>query len=146
MLAFVVAVIYGYTLDLFLFALSGISFDTMWLRWVMLIIGDVFTGFGVACFFRTYLPLQVYELFVADGKVTIRCSGAKRIAYFTAGRRRAQRVAPKGGELLTEATFEIDPNDVYFRIEVRDEDFEHACTRGYWLDELDCFKTEETAE
>ena len=89
---------------------------------------------------------EIYDLFVEDGKVTIRCSGAKRIAYFTAGRRRAQKVAPKGGELLTEATFEIDKNDVYFRIEVRDEDFEHACTRGYWLDELECFKTEETAE
>lgn len=66
LLAFAVAVIYGYTLNFFLWALGGISFDAVWLRWVMLIVGDLITGFGVACFFRTYLPLQVYELFVAE--------------------------------------------------------------------------------
>jgi uncharacterized membrane protein YczE len=65
-LAFAVAVIYGYTLNFFIWLLSGVSFDTVWLRWVMLIVGDLITGFGVACFFRTYMPLQVYELFVAE--------------------------------------------------------------------------------
>ncbi len=66
LLAFVVAVIYGYTLDLFLLILDGVSFDTVWLRWVMLIVGDTVTAAGVACFFRTYMPLQVYELFVSE--------------------------------------------------------------------------------
>ena len=66
LLAFAVAVVYGYTLNLFLWLMGGISFDTVWLRWVMLIVGDLLTGFGVACFFRTYMPLQVYELFVAE--------------------------------------------------------------------------------
>ncbi len=64
--AFAVAVIYGYTLDLFLLLLKDISFDAMWLRWTMLIVGDIITAIGVACFFRTALPLQVYELFVAE--------------------------------------------------------------------------------
>ncbi len=66
LLAFAVAVLYGYTLNLFLFLLGGISFDTIALRWVMFIVGDVITAFGVACFFRTYMPLQVFELFVAE--------------------------------------------------------------------------------
>ncbi len=66
LLAFAVAMIYGYTLDLFMFIFSGVSFEATWLRWVMLIVGDLFTGFGVACFFRTYMPLQVYELFVSE--------------------------------------------------------------------------------
>lgn len=66
LLAFAVAVIYGYVLDLFLWMLSGISIDAIWMRWVMLLVGDVVTAFGVACFFRTYMPLQVYELFVAE--------------------------------------------------------------------------------
>jgi len=66
LLAFAVAVLYGYTLNLFLWLLSGVTFDAVWIRWVMLIIGDMITAFGVACFFRTYLPLQVYELFVAE--------------------------------------------------------------------------------
>lgn len=66
LLAFAVAVIYGYTLNFFLWALGGITFSTVWLRWIMLIVGDIITAFGVACFFRTYMPLQVYELFVAE--------------------------------------------------------------------------------
>ncbi len=66
LLAFAVAVLYGYTLDLFIWLLGGISFDAIWLRWVMLIVGDIITAFGVACFFGTYMPLQVYELFVAE--------------------------------------------------------------------------------
>lgn len=66
LIAFLVAVIYGYTLNLFLWIFSAVSFDTVWLRWVMLIVGDIITAFGVACFFKTYMPLQVYELFVAE--------------------------------------------------------------------------------
>lgn len=64
--AFAVAVIYGYTLNFFLFLLSGITFDSILIRYVMLILGDIITAFGVACFFGTYLPLQVYELFVTE--------------------------------------------------------------------------------
>lgn len=66
LLTFAVAVIYGYTLNFFLFLLGGVMFDTVVLRWVMLLLGDVCVAFGVACFFRTYLPLQVFELFVAE--------------------------------------------------------------------------------
>ena len=65
LLAFLVAFIYGYVLDFFLFVLSGVNFSTVYLRWIMLLIGDCITAFGVACFFRTYLSLQVYELFVS---------------------------------------------------------------------------------
>ncbi|MBQ8310823.1 MAG: hypothetical protein IJX80_07415 [Clostridia bacterium] len=66
LLAFAVAVLYGYTLNLFLRLLGDFTVSEVWLRWVMLIVGDVITAFGVACFFRTYLPLTVYELFVAE--------------------------------------------------------------------------------
>ncbi len=66
LLAFAVAVLYGYTLNFFLWLLGGVEFNAIWLRWIMLIVGDIITAFGVACFFRTYMPLQVYELFVAE--------------------------------------------------------------------------------
>jgi len=66
LLAFAVAVLYGYVLNFFLWLVGGVSFDAVWLRWVMLIVGDCVTAFGVACFFRTRMPLQVYELFVAE--------------------------------------------------------------------------------
>ncbi len=66
LLAFAVAVLYGYTLNFFLWLLGSEPFAYVWLRYVMLIVGDLITAFGVACFFRTYMPLQVPELFVAE--------------------------------------------------------------------------------
>ena len=66
LLAFAVAIIYGYTLDLCMWLLRSVELTAVWQRWCMLIVGDVVTAFGVACFFRTYMPLQVYELFVAE--------------------------------------------------------------------------------
>ncbi len=66
LIAFAVAIFYGYILNFFLWLMADIQVNAVWLRWVMLIIGDCITGFGVACFFRTYMPLQVYELFVAE--------------------------------------------------------------------------------
>ena len=44
LLAFAVAVLYGYVLNFFLWLLGGVSFDAVWLRWVMLIVGDVITA------------------------------------------------------------------------------------------------------
>lgn len=82
LLAFAVAVIYGYMLNFFLFLMSGISFDATWLRWVMLFVGDLITAFGVACFFRTYMPLQVYELFVAELSAHFKWSINKTKATF----------------------------------------------------------------
>ena len=66
LLAFAVAVLYGYTLNFFIWLFASVEFNAIWLRFVMLIVGDIITAFGVACFFRTYMPLQVYELFVAE--------------------------------------------------------------------------------
>ena len=66
LLSFLAAVIYGYMLNFFLWLMGGISFDPVWLRWLMLLVGDVIVAFGVACFFRTYLPLEVYELVVTE--------------------------------------------------------------------------------
>lgn len=64
--SFAVAFLYGLLLDLWLMFLGRDPFGAVWLRWIMLIVGDCVTALGVACFFRTYLPLQVYELFVSE--------------------------------------------------------------------------------
>jgi uncharacterized membrane protein YczE len=66
LLAFAVAVIYGYVLNFFLWLTRGIVPVQVWHRWLLLILGDVITGIGVAAFFRTTRPLQVYELFVSQ--------------------------------------------------------------------------------
>lgn len=64
--AFAVAVIYGYVLNLFILVVGDAQPDSVAMRWLLLVIGDFVTAFGVACFFRTYMPLQVYELFVSE--------------------------------------------------------------------------------
>ena len=64
--SFAVAYLYGFVLDFWLFVLGREPFDAVWMRWLFLIVGDCITALGVACFFRTYFPLQVYELFVAE--------------------------------------------------------------------------------
>ena len=70
LLAFLVAIIYGYTLDLFLLITSQLTVNSIFMRYLLLIAGDVITACGVACFFHTYMPLQVYELFVAQFSIS----------------------------------------------------------------------------
>ncbi len=65
-LSIAVGVIYGYLLDMWLLILGPEPFQEIWLRYVMLIVGDIITATGVACFFRTYLPMQSYDIFVKD--------------------------------------------------------------------------------
>lgn len=80
--AFLVALIYGYVLDFFLWVFSSVNFNEIWLRWVMLIVGDFCVSFGVACFFRTSWPLQVYELFVAKLSSTYKLNISKVKWFF----------------------------------------------------------------
>lgn len=79
---------------------------------------------------------EITDLFVEDGKVTVRTSEAVGIYLNTAGRRVGRKLREPGGELVTEATFALDPNDVMFRISVRDRAGHHAYTRYYYFDEL----------
>lgn len=85
---------------------------------------------------------EIYDLYAdvdenGEITVTIRTSPATGIYCSTITRRRYRSLADEnGGELLTEATFKINPNDLCFRISVRDERGEHANTRMFFLDEL----------
>ncbi|MBQ3432435.1 MAG: hypothetical protein IJG23_06605 [Clostridia bacterium] len=67
LLSFLTAVIYGVILDLW-FALFGGSapFQSLAARIISLAAGVVITSLAIALFFRTYLPQQVYELFVSQ--------------------------------------------------------------------------------
>ncbi len=66
LLAFACAVLYGYTVDLWILIMGSEPFQSIYMRWGMLLVGDVCIAAGVAFYFRTYMPLQVYELFVAE--------------------------------------------------------------------------------
>lgn len=66
-LCFATAVIYGKVLDLMLLLLGGSDpYESMPVRIVAFAAGGVITSLAIAFFFRTYLPLQIYELFVTE--------------------------------------------------------------------------------
>lgn len=85
-------------------------------------------------FYSSNAP-EIFELYVEDEVVRIKCSKCKYIAYSTMGRRANCRRAGEG-EYLTEAEFKILPEDGYFRIDITDEFGRHACTQSYFIDEL----------
>ena len=78
----------------------------------------------------------INELFVEDGKVTVRTSDAVGIYLHTAGRRTCHKSVKADGLPVTEATFPLAPSDLMFRISVRDKEGHHAYTRFYYFDEL----------
>ena len=65
LLSFATAFIFGNMVDGALWVLGGQSvFPTLTLRVIFFIVGSVITSLAIACYFRTDLPLCVYELFV----------------------------------------------------------------------------------
>ncbi len=67
LLSFVTAVIFGLTLDGFLFLLGGgTPYESVIARIIAFSVGEIITGIAIACYFRTSLPLCVYELVVAE--------------------------------------------------------------------------------
>lgn len=78
---------------------------------------------------------EISELWYEDGKVHVKCSDADRINYNTA-RRCARTALCEDGKTLTEAVFDVNPDDVYFRITVIDKKGKHACTNAYFVDTL----------
>lgn len=85
-------------------------------------------------FYASEAP-EIYELTYEDGKVNIKTSPADSIKC-TFGVRGALCEFSEGGVPVTEATFDIPDDNVYFRITVTDERGRHACTNAYFLDEL----------
>ena len=76
----------------------------------------------------------IHELFIEDGNVTVKCSPARAVLLNT-GIIRADIKTSDDGTPITEATFKIDPDDLYFRITVVDEKGLPADTNAYFVDE-----------
>lgn len=70
---------------------------------------------------------EIYSLVREGNTVTIKTSPAKRIALSTSGR----RCGVLWGDGVTEATFELQDSDGYFRITVDDLYGNHAHTQAY---------------
>ena len=86
---------------------------------------------------------EIYDLYVEDGRVYIKCSPARRIVFGT-GLRYAQcawaNLGDHWGEgcdkTITEASFGIPADCHYIRLTVEDLEGRHANTRAYFLDEF----------
>ena len=78
---------------------------------------------------------EIKALWVEDGKVHIKTSGAEMIGFSTEGRRHGALRAGKG-ELLTEASFEILPEDGYVRLFVQDAYGRRADTQAYYTEDI----------
>lgn len=64
LLSFVTALIYGVLLDQFMRIFAQVAIGSMTVRIILFSAGVLLTASGVAMFFRTYCPPEVYELFV----------------------------------------------------------------------------------
>ena len=64
LLSFFSAFLFGITLDGVMWLLKGVELTSVWMRIAFFAVGMATNALGVAVFFKTYLPLQVYELFV----------------------------------------------------------------------------------
>ena len=77
----------------------------------------------------------INELWYEDGKVHINFEPARE-AFITKPVRSAGRVKAQEGELVTEAVFDVEEDDGYFRITVEGADGKRAYTNAYFTDEL----------
>ena len=75
---------------------------------------------------------EIYDLYVEDGKVHIKCSPADRVICTYEKRGAGAKFAEIGGEPVTEVAFDANPDYGYFRITVRDERGNVACTNAYF--------------
>lgn len=78
---------------------------------------------------------EIYELYLEDSRVHVKCSPADRI-FCTFEKRAAGSVLAENNVMLTEASFEVDPELGYFRITVVDEHGKHACTNAYFPEDV----------
>lgn len=77
----------------------------------------------------------INELWYENGKVYISFEPARE-AFITKGVRKSQISKTENGELITEAVFDMEDDDIYFRITVVGEDGKRAYTNAYFMDEI----------
>ncbi|MBQ6614148.1 MAG: hypothetical protein IIX18_02390 [Clostridia bacterium] len=67
LLTFACAIIFGLAVDGFLLILGGGgAYETITARIIAFVLSEIITAFAIACYFRTDMPLPVYELVVSE--------------------------------------------------------------------------------
>ena len=79
---------------------------------------------------------EIYELYVEDDNVHVKCSDAVGIFYTSAGRRKCAELDMTYENPVNEAVFPIDKSDIFFRITVRDARGKRANSAVFWLDDI----------
>ena len=64
--SFVTAVLYGFTLDAFIWLVGLIPVDSFPVRILFYLVGMLFCSIGVSLFFHSYISPEAYELFVKE--------------------------------------------------------------------------------
>lgn len=85
-------------------------------------------------FYASEAP-EIHELWYEDGRVYIKCSEADRINC-NYGSRLAKTELSENGVSVTEASFEVPEDCVFFRITVIDKQGKHACTNAYFVEDI----------
>jgi hypothetical protein len=78
---------------------------------------------------------EIYELYVEDNKVHIKCSDAVMVR-FTTDRRISKCVWSEDGKSVTEAVFDLNSECKYFRITVKDINGNYANTNAYFTEDI----------
>lgn len=66
LLSFATAFVYGWILDGWNWLFDSVPADTIFVRIIFAIAGCLLVSFSVALFFKTWLPLEIWELFVKE--------------------------------------------------------------------------------
>ncbi len=85
-------------------------------------------------FYASEAP-EIYELYVENNAVHIKCSKADMICC-NYDFRRGQNVLDENGRGVYEAVFTLPEKYEYFRITITDKNGKHACTNAYFKDAL----------
>jgi len=89
---------------------------------------DVINALNNGDFYSSQGP-EIYEIFLEKNIITVKCSSVEAVGIYLGGR----NWHVKRGNGLTEATFEINENEKYFRIMCRDMNKMDANSNAYLL-------------
>ncbi len=78
---------------------------------------------------------EIKELYLEDGMVHLKCSGAREVSMLTFGRKGC-RCASNDGSLLESAVFRIEEDMKYVRFRVVDSQGRKAYTNAYYIEGL----------
>jgi hypothetical protein len=78
---------------------------------------------------------EIYELYIEDGKIYVKCSDAYLITCVY-GTRLRRSVYGTEEEPVNQAVFEFPKNQKTFRIVVQTKDKKHACTNAYFYEDV----------